>query len=1013
MKKKDGKITLGMLKGKPVTTSVPQISIKFHANAEEIEELYGSDDEIASKSHEKSDKISASSTPTSLGEPDSSPLKYFNKLGKRSTSVDVTSNQPLNASPPSDPWRFFTDIKGKITKSVEEKITEIKSRNNEEGSPIHKSKGDTSKSDLKTVKDSKENSSISDSEDLSESSISRTCGVFSTTEGVEMSSDEDTPSLDKDKKNEKLLSVTPPSSFKQKFRFFRRHHQEEGAIKINDLSKLCNINTENAEQVLPEESEGVENAVDALEESALRSKPRQDELSSEEVLKVVAQRISNIEFDNDNVINIREVSGSEIREKYFDCREEEKAVFAPTGFVDLRPAKTSNRPEYNYFSAIVFVISVASYGLVQYYSPYIAGLIVGIAASFVAFKIYSKLYPRNIAPPVASSSPLVTNKIVEIHPIKEYQPLEKFEGWVNEYPDVYSPSSYHVAHTQSVFLRLQGNLLRISHAKNKIPKRAMWNEAEIKANFTQHRIYNLVGAKVYLLPEGLAKIRHWSKKYPICIALAKDQCNFDRDMLSKLKDELLKDVDIDSNRSTDKVVTPKDKKVFNRFKKKEYPMLSQRFSKLTEGEEFDFFDSDSRASTPSADISDIADSPALDDEDVPLVKDEDISNISITNATEEDSSGLLPEQNNPNELKIYLFGRTDREKADWFRRLCLATHQGSGLVSFISSNPDIKETVSESLLNVANTELEYKRYMSMFKVTPRSPVSEKPENEQSPTDTDQNEEPLLWINALLGRVLFDCVRNATFIDKVKERIQRKLSTIKLPYFIEELLIPELSLGKTSPRIVRTGTPAMDERGLWIDLDINYEGMVILTLQTKLNLMRLKNPHAYDKSTSQVKSAIYHSDVDDSAESSSDEEGLQEVPNAPHDSTAPAKKSYLKYVDKLAESRFFQAATENRYIKKAMEGVSNTDLRLTVEIKSLVGTLVLNIPRPPTDRVWVGFRPIPELLLSVRPVVGEKNISYQIVTNWIEKKLIQEFQKVLVIPNMEDLLIPVMNSKLPY
>jgi hypothetical protein len=32
-------------KGKPVTTSVPSISIKFHANAEQLEELYGSDDE--------------------------------------------------------------------------------------------------------------------------------------------------------------------------------------------------------------------------------------------------------------------------------------------------------------------------------------------------------------------------------------------------------------------------------------------------------------------------------------------------------------------------------------------------------------------------------------------------------------------------------------------------------------------------------------------------------------------------------------------------------------------------------------------------------------------------------------------------------------------------------------------------------------------------------------------------------------------------------------------------------
>lgn len=61
-------------------------------------------------------------------------------------------------------------FKGKITKSVEEKLTEIKSRGQEEGSP-------------KKVKDSKESSTVSDSDDLSESSISKTFGVTTTTEG--------------------------------------------------------------------------------------------------------------------------------------------------------------------------------------------------------------------------------------------------------------------------------------------------------------------------------------------------------------------------------------------------------------------------------------------------------------------------------------------------------------------------------------------------------------------------------------------------------------------------------------------------------------------------------------------------------------------------------------------------------------------------------------------------------------------------------------------------------------
>ncbi|XP_056641762.1 testis-expressed protein 2 isoform X3 [Diorhabda sublineata] len=995
-------------KSKPVTTSVPQISIKFHANAEQIEELHASEDEAITKSDEKGEKI-ASTSPSNIGEPDSSPLKYFNKIGKRSTSVDVTT-QPLNASPPSDPWRFFSDIKGKITKSVEEKITEIKSRNHEEGSPLHKPKSDTTKTDLKTIGDSKENSSISDSEDLSESSISKTCGIVSTTEGVEMSSDEDTPSLEKDKKDEKFLSVTP-SSFKHKFRFFRKNNKEEGTIKTNDLSKIYNINTENKEQTLPEDSEGVESAVDALEETDLKTQTPV-KISDEEIVRTVTHKIDNFEVDSENVINIREVTGSEIRERFFDCKDEEKTVFAPTGFVDLRPKAKTDRPLSNYTSLLVLLLSSLLYGIIQYYSPYTAGLAAGIILSFVIFKIYLKIHPKLIEQHKHEESTRL-NKIFEVQAVKEHQPLKKYEGWLNEYPDVYNPETYHIFGTQSVFLRLQGNMLRISHAKNKVPKRAMWNEPEIKANFTQHRVYNLLGAKISLLPEGLTRIRQWSKKYPICISLPNEQLCFDQELLSKIEGEVQKQVESDNVGLTDKgkvfTSSGREKKGFNKTRKKDYqyPVLAQRFSKLTEGEDLDL-DSDSRASTPSADISDIADSPVLEDDE--SGQKEDKNQVEKCNGVQDDWSPItgVEDSNDSNYIKLYLFGRTDREKEDWYRRLSAATHNNKNLET------ELDESDPKDGTDNIEEELEYLRYMSTFKPS-RSTGHNKPTDKCDSEEEESKEDTLLWLNALIGRVLFDCGRNNHFIDRVKDRIQRKLSTIKLPYFIEELLIPELSLGKTSPIIKRTGKPVMDERGIWIDLDIIYEGLVVLILQTKLNLMRLKNPQAYDK-PNVVKSAIYHSDVDDSAESSTDDEGLNELPNTPQDIPAGSshgKKNLMKMVDRLAESKFFQAATENRYIKKAMEGVSNTHLRLKVEVKSLVGTLVLNIPPPPTDRIWIGFRPVPDLSLSARPIVGERNISYIMVTSWIEKKLVQEFQKVLVIPNMEDLVIPVMNPKLPY
>jgi hypothetical protein len=66
---------------------------------------------------------------------------------------------------------------------------------------------------------------------------------------------------------------------------------------------------------------------------------------------------------------------------------------------------------------------------------------------------------------------------------------------------------------------------------------------------------------------------------------------------------------------------------------------------------------------------------------------------------------------------------------------------------------------------------------------------------------------------------------------------------------------------------------------------------------------------------------------------------------------PMGKKLLRFVDKISQSRYFQQATEYKYIKKAMEEVSNTRLVLNVEMCSINGTLSVNIPPPPSDRIW--------------------------------------------------------------
>lgn len=104
--------------------------------------------------------------------------------------------------------------------------------------------------------------------------------------------------------------------------------------------------------------------------------------------------------------------------------------------------------------------------------------------------------------------------------------------------------------------------------------------------------------------------------------------------------------------------------------------------------------------------------------------------------------------------------------------------------------------------------------------------------------------------------------------------------------MEEVQIAQVNLGETPPLIHRVSQPLLDERGTWIDADVTYEGLVHMTITTKLNLLRLKRQqhHGMDNAakqspTTSVSSipekycssgdAIYDSNAESSGASSSE------------------------------------------------------------------------------------------------------------------------------------------------
>ncbi|XP_069569946.1 testis-expressed protein 2-like isoform X2 [Brachyistius frenatus] len=556
---------------------------------------------------------------------------------------------------------------------------------------------------------------------------------------------------------------------------------------------------------------------------------------------------------------------------------------------------------------------------------------------------------------------------------------EIYKGWMNEILN-YDPETYHATLTHSVYVRLEGSIIRLSKPNHNVARRTSHNEPKPDVSYISQKIYDLTNSRVYLVPQSLARKRIWNKKYPICIELAKQD-----DFMSKAEGDRWE--------------------------------ASEGVSARDRGE----------------------------------------------------GSGGAQERGPPSssgrDLSLYLFGRTGREKEEWFQRFLSASKlkaemkKGSSVVGskkalsphsrsssrgsldeVLASQPRSKDSpVSSTTAGSAKAKplLDYGVYMGSLlpKQMAVSPAAASPDL-QSPHSSPgadkklqgasaaqmqprgDEEDTVAWVNAVLGRVFWDFLCEPYWADLVSKKIQMKLSKIRLPYFMNELTLTELDMGSATPRILRASKPCVDYRGLWFDLEVSYSGSFLMTLETKMNLIRLgkegEGPRVGELGKDGPRTyCLADSDEESSSAGSSDEEDSSELANdsAGAEGFVGGHKAskIMRFVDKITKSKYFQKATETEFIKKKMEEVSNTPLLLTVEVQQLQGTLAVNIPPPPTDRIWYGFRTPPHLELKARPKLGEREVTLAHVTDWIEKKLEQEFQKILVMPNMDDIWLTIMHS----
>lgn len=79
-----------------------------------------------------------------------------------------------------------------------------------------------------------------------------------------------------------------------------------------------------------------------------------------------------------------------------------------------------------------------------------------------------------------------------------------------------------------------------------------------------------------------------------------------------------------------------------------------------------------------------------------------------------------------------------------------------------------------------------------------------------------------------------------------------------------------------------------------------------------------------------------------------------------------------------------------------------DVLLSMTLEKIQGPMLIKIKAPPSCRLWYTFEQEPTMSVKIEPVISARQMSYNIITNSIEKKLKESIKESLVLPHWDDL-----------